>query len=151
MIDVSWVTNRVATGTGPNRRVDVEGLLAAGLNVVVDARQTPCPGTALTGQIHYLHNPCDDDGEPKPVEYWERTLAFVMPLLARPGFQVLLNCFQGINRGPSNALCVLVAQGLPPDTAEAAIRAARPGVGLAYKADAVAACRALGWQPRLAG
>jgi protein-tyrosine phosphatase len=95
--------------------------------------------------LHYLWNPTDDDGALKPVEYWARTLAFVMPLLAQPHMKVLLHCAAGINRGPSNALCVLVAQGISPALAHTMIVTARPQARIRYQSDAVAACTALGF------
>jgi Fe-S cluster assembly protein SufB len=55
------------------------------------------------------------------------------------------NCAAGINRGPSTAYSLMRALGWPAADAEAAIRAARPQVGLAYKGDADAAVAALGY------
>jgi protein-tyrosine phosphatase len=139
MGDFNMVTNRVATGGA----VDADALLAVGLNVIVDAREIG-PAEVKPG-MHYLWNPTLDDGEPKPTEYWQRTLSFVLPLLAQPGYKAYLNCAWGVNRGPSNAFAVLVALGLPPELAEQLIRRARPQVELRYKADALAACQTLGY------
>ncbi|HUO40779.1 MAG TPA: hypothetical protein VMU34_24360 [Mycobacterium sp.] len=147
MADFSMVTNRVATGAAIATAADVDQLLAAGLNVVLDARADFNDGSLFAGNPHitYLWNPTEDDGTHKPVEYWQRTLAFVLPQLATPHTKAYLHCTAGLNRGPSNALCVLVAQGFHPDWAEAYIRQARPQVTIAYKADAIAACQALGF------
>jgi predicted protein tyrosine phosphatase len=95
--------------------------------------------------VHYLWNPTDDDGAFKPVEYWAVTLAFVMPLLAMPHNKVLCHCAAGINRGPSNALCVLVAQGISPALAHTMIVTARPRARIRYESDAVNACATLGF------
>lgn len=140
MVDFNMVTNRVATGGVPD---DLDALLAVGLNIVVDAREVG--PTAIDHRIRYLWNPTYDDGQPKPLEYWRRTLTFVLPLLAQPGCKAYLSCAWGINRGPSNAFAVLIAQGMDPVYAEELIRAARPQVGLRYKSDALAACKALGY------
>lgn len=147
MADFNMVTNRVATGAAMNGPTDVSQILAAGLNVVVDARTEFDDGPlfASTLGIHYLWNPTDDDGIFKPVEYWARTLSFVLPLLALPHNKAYLHCAAGVNRGPSNALCVLVAQGLSPVVARQMIVAARPQAQIRYEADAVAACAALGF------
>lgn len=147
MTDFSLVTNRIATGSAISTSADVTKLLAVGLNVVVDARSEFDNGPLFAGNpnVNYLWNPTEDDGQHKPVEYWNKTLSFVLPLLARPHTKVYLHCACGVNRGPSNALCVLVAQGMHPEWAEFYIRQARPQVGIAYKADAIAACQALGF------
>jgi len=147
MADFDMITDRVATGAALDNAADVQQILAAGLNVVVDARIEFDDGPLFAGQpnVAYLWNPIEDDGLPKPVDYWQRTLSFVLPLLAQPKRKVYLHCAEGVNRGPSNAFCVLVAQGLAPAVAEGLIRAARPQVGLAYKNDALAACKLLGY------
>ncbi len=147
MADFDWVTNRVATGAALADHTNVDQIVAAGINVVVDARDDFNDGALLAGAagIHYLWNPTPDDGLPKPVPYWQRTLSFVLPLLAQPGFKVLLHCRCGINRGPSNALAVLVAQGLHRDYAINLIIAARPQARINYAGDAVVACDELGY------
>lgn len=147
MADFNFVTNRIATGAALTNADDVEQIYAAGINVVVDARAEFDDGPLFAGKpgIHYFWNPTKDDGTHKPTAYWQHTLGFVMPLLSSPHFKVLLHCSQGINRGPSNALCVMVAQGLDPVVAEMLIRRARPQVGLAYKENAIRACQWLGY------
>ncbi len=147
MTDFDFVTNRIATGAALSVPMDADQIVAAGLNVVVDARDDFNDGPLFASRpgVHYLWNPTADDGLLKPVEYWQRTLNFVMPLLAQPGFKAYLHCMKGINRGPSNAFCVLVAQGLDPVLADTLIRQARPQVGLRYESDALAACTTLGY------
>lgn len=141
------VTSRVATGAAIDSPADVAAILAAGLNIVVDARGEFDDGPLFvaTPGVHYLWNPTDDDGAVKPVEYWARTLSFVLPLLAQPHNKVYLHCAAGVNRGPSNALCVLVAQGMSPALAHTMVKAARPQALIRYESDAVAACAALGF------
>ncbi len=147
MADFNMITDRVATGAALVGPADVKQILEAGLNVVVDARDDFDDGPLFAGNagVHYLWNPTPDDKMLKPVEYWKRTLDFVMPLLAVPRMKVYLHCSAGVNRGPSNAFCVLVAQGLDPKLADSLIRQARPKVELAYEGDALAACIALGY------
>ncbi len=147
MADFDMITNRVATGAALNGPADVAAILAAGLNVVVDARIEFNDGPLFAGTpgIRYLWNPTADDGQPKPVEYWQRTLSFALPWLVGPHNKVYLHCAAGINRGPSNALCLLVAQGLSPTLAHNLIVTARPQAQIRYESDAVAACKALGY------
>jgi len=147
MADFDFITSRVATGAAIDGPADVTQILAAGLNVVVDARSEYDDGSLFTATpgVHYLWNPTADDGKFKPVHYWLRTLSFVMPLLAQPHMKVLLHCTAGVNRGPSNALCVMVAQGFSPALARTMIITARTQAQIRYQADAVAACSALGF------
>jgi dual specificity phosphatase 3 len=147
MADFNFVTDRIATGAALSSAADVEVLIAAGINTVVDCRDDFDDGPLFAGNpaINYLWNPTPDDGILKPPGYWLRSLMFVLPLLALPGSKVLCHCAAGINRGPSTAYCVMVALSFDPWTAESLIRTARPIVGLRYAADALAACRALGY------
>jgi protein-tyrosine phosphatase len=146
MVDFDFVTDRIATGAALSSPADVDQLIAAGINVVVDARAEFDDGPLFAGKnIAYLWNPTEDDGVWKPPAYWQKTLEFVMPLLAQPRQKVYLHCQAGRNRGPSNAFCVMVAQGIPADTAAQMIVTARPVATLAYKADALAACQLLGY------
>jgi hypothetical protein len=145
--DFNFITDRVATGGALAGPADVDEILAAGLNVVVDARDdfNDGPLFANTPGVAYLWNGTPDDGKRKPIAYWKQTLTFVLPLLAQPHTKAYLHCFSGINRGPSNALAVLVAQGLTPDMAHDMIIAARPQARIRYQSNAVAACVALGY------
>jgi hypothetical protein len=147
LVDFTWVTDRIATGGALNSAADVDALVASGVNVVVDCRDDFDDGPLFTGHpaVHYLWNPTRDDGKPKPPEYWQRSLEFVLPLLAQPRMKVLAHCDAGMNRGPSTAFAILVALSFAPDLAEELIREARPIVGLAYRDDALAACRSLGY------
>ena len=66
---------------------------------MVDARIEFDDGPLFAGQpnVAYLWNPIEDDGLPKPVDYWQRTLSFVLPLLAQPKRKIYLHCAAGVN------------------------------------------------------
>jgi dual specificity phosphatase 3 len=145
--DFNFITSRIATGAALSSAADVESIVAAGIDTVVDCRDSFDDGPLFAGNtaINYLWNPTPDDGVFKPPEYWLRTLMFVLPLLALPDAKVLCHCAAGINRGPSTAYCVMVALSFPPLLAANMIRQARPVVGLRYASDALAACHKLGY------
>lgn len=147
MADFEFCSTRVATGAAVSGEADVQALVDAGVTHVVDARAEfdDAPLFAAHPAISYLWNPAEDDGQTKPPEYFAKTLGFALPALAVPHTKVYCHCAAGVNRGPSNAFAVLVAQGWTAGGAEALIRAARPQVGLAYKNDAIAACKTLGY------
>jgi hypothetical protein len=143
----NFVNNRLAVGGAINAAPDVQALVDAGINIVVDARNDFNDAPLLAGVpgMQYLWNPTPDDGKPKPVSYWQTTLNFVMPLLAQPHFKVYCHCMAGINRGPSNGLAILMAMGFTESEGVDMIQAARPQAQIAYRDDVAAAVAALGY------
>ena len=143
--NISRVTDRVWTG-GDRGGQSMHGWLAqlesVGITHVIDCRpegtrdqrtaQTHAPG------IGYLLNGQDDNGQKMPDSWFDTGVDFALKALADPGAQVLAHCHMGINRGPSMALAILLAQGMDADTALAAIRTARPAAQAAYADDAIA-------------
>jgi protein-tyrosine phosphatase len=146
-VDWNWCSTRVATGAAINSPSDVSELIEAGVTAVVDTRAefTNVDIFRTMPGLTYLWHPTNDDGQPKGVVYWDQLLTFALILLARPRARISCHCGAGVNRGPSAAFAVLVAQGWTPEGAEALIRQNRPQVGLAYRDDAVQACRMLGY------
>lgn len=146
MADYSFITSRIATGGALNSPADVQDLVAAGITHVLDARAEFDDGPLFAQSgIQYIWNPTQDDGQHKPPEYFATTLSFALPALAQPHTKLDLHCAAGVNRGPSNAICVMLALGWLLDTAEALMRSKRPQVNIAYKLDAQAAVQALGY------
>lgn len=147
MADFTFVTSRIATGAALNDASDVDAIVAAGITAVIDLRDDFDDGRLLAAHpaIIYCWNPTPDDGQPKPPEWFDKSLTFALPILARPHTKVLAHCSAGINRGPSTAYAVMVALSFPPAVAERMIRNARPIVGLAYAVDAQLAATSLGY------
>ncbi len=147
MADFSFVTSRLATGAAISGVADVDALMAVGITHIIDCR-AEFDDTALFGvRASVLWIGTDDDGQHKPPAWFERGIAFALDALSHHRTKVYAHCAAGVNRGPSMAYAVLRAFGFSPQYAEQLIRAARPHVGLAYKADADAAVIALGWTP----
>jgi hypothetical protein len=147
MGDFNEITTRIFTGAAVSTLDDVNQLVAAGVTVVLDARAEFDDGTLFAGHpaISYKWNPTQDDGQTKTPGYFATTLNFVLPMLAQPHNKAYLHCAAGVNRGPSNALCVMLALGWDFDTAVALMHAKRPIVNIAYAKDAQAAVNALGY------
>lgn len=146
-MDFDFVTTRVAVGAQICDAADVQQLSDAGINAVVSARDDfdDAPLVNAVPGMHYLWNPVPDSGHTIPAPYWQATLQFVLPLLAQPGYKVLLHCRQGISRGPCTTLAVLMALGLTEASAEQLIRQSRPQSVLTYQADVTAAIASLGY------
>jgi predicted protein tyrosine phosphatase len=140
-----FVTSRLATGGEIKTPEDAQRLLAAGITHVLNVANN-ADVTLLRNAAICVTN-STDDVEPrqrKPPEWFDRSLAFALPVFTRPRARLYVHCSEGLNRGPSTAYAILLALGFWGD-AERLIRAARPQVQLAYKLDAEAAIKALGF------
>lgn len=148
MADFQFVTPRLATGATILTLADAEQLQAAGITAVINAGD-PTPEAGLYAQlgIAYLANLVPDDGNPSShgPGWFGASLSFALPILAQPHQRVYAHCNEGLNRGPSTALAILLALGFAPVAAVGLIRAVRPQVTLAYQSEAIAAIPALGY------
>ena len=147
MANVSRITDRLLTGgdlpldIGPSGMLlDLRDLEREGVTHILDNRSewTDEPFVAQHApRIRYLHNGQDDSGQRMPDSWFHRGVGFALEAFQQPGTRVLAHCHMGINRGPSMAFAILLAQGFDPVAALDAILTARPIVGLAYAADAL--------------
>jgi hypothetical protein len=144
-MDVSWCTTRISTGSAVPP-AEIGNLRHVGVTMVFDSRIEVDDSAAYgAGEVLYLRLGTADDGQGKGEQYWGTMLKYVMPWFPEPGIRIHFQCGSGVNRGPSAAFCTMVALGWTPEAAEAAIRASRPSVGLAYRDDVVRTCRKLGY------
>ena len=145
-MDFDFITDRIATGAALQGPQDVQTLIAAGVTHVVDARAEYNDGPLFASSgVGYLWNPTDDDGTTKLPAYFAPAITFAMGALSQPINKVYLHCAAGVNRGPSNALAVMLAQGWDFDLAVSLMHTKRPVVNIAYRNDALAAVKALRW------
>jgi hypothetical protein len=145
LADFTFITNRLSTGGNVGSPEDIQALRAAGITHVIDTRNGQNDAALFASSIDYLYNGANDDGQPKPIEWYRASIDFALKALALPLTKVHCYCVGGNNRGPSAAFAVLMAQGLNASEAEAMIRQKRPQVGLAYRGDAAEAVKALGY------
>lgn len=142
----NFLTNRLATGAALSGPADVAALIQAGITVVIDCRAEFDDGQLMASAgLHYLWNPTADDGQPKPPEWFGKSISYALPLLALPQHRVYAHCAAGINRGPSTAYAILRAMGLSPVQAMAIVHAGRPQAAVRYAPDADKAIQALGY------
>lgn len=114
--------------------------LEAGITHVLDNRIEWSDETlvqAAAPEITYLHNPTDDAGQRMQDEWFDTGVRFALEAMAARDTRVLVHCHMGINRGPSMALAVLLAQGWDVVAALDAIRSARPIAAIGYAEDAL--------------
>jgi protein-tyrosine phosphatase len=139
--DYNFINRRLATGAALSSEDDVAQMVADGITDVIDCRAefNDAPLFVSQPEIRYLWCPTEDDGKPKSARWFSKGVVFALDGLSHHARKVITHCAAGVNRGPSMAYAIMLAQGYPADMAEAMIRAARPQVGLAYKLDAEAA------------
>jgi hypothetical protein len=147
--DFDFVTSRLATGGAVRTEDMARLLLAAGITHVINAADDVDDDILVNfgPNLKGLYNPTEDrfPRKPKPVEWFEKSLSFALPVLAQPRTKLYVHCADGINRGPSTAYAILRALGLSSGVSESMIRTARPCVALHYMYDADAAVAALGY------
>jgi 8-oxo-dGTP diphosphatase len=148
--NISRITERLWAG-GDRGSTPMATWLAqiqsAGITAIIDCRPHGRADQAFT-QAHapdvaYLLAGQLDDGKAKPDDWFADGVDFALHAMRDPDAQVLAHCQLGINRGPSMAYAVLLAQGMKPDDALATIKAARPIARIAY------ADQATNWWTRL--
>lgn len=94
MADFNFVTNRVATGAAITDENDVNQLVAAGINYVIDCRAEFDDGALLASHpgIHYLNLGVQDDGQPKPTSWFQQGIEFALDALSKPHNSVYSHC-----------------------------------------------------------
>lgn len=143
-----FVTDRLAIGNDQYLYDDrVAGQLeTAGITHVIDCRlrRLDWYERPLYGAI-VLHNGTEDDGMPKPVEWFALGIGFVRGALFDPQSKVYIHCQAGLNRSTSLAYGALRSMSYGAKKAEGRIMHARPQAGLLYRDSAERALRVLGF------
>ena len=110
----------------------------AGIGTVIDCRfewSDEDLVAAIAPEIHYVHVGIDDAGQRIPPAWFDEVLAAAST--ADHGGGVLVHCHMGINRGPSAAYALLLADGHDPVEAIDLIRTRRPIAAVGYAEDAL--------------
>ena len=144
-MDYSFVNNRLAVGGSIENRADVDTLAKQGITHIINCRRHD-DSPLLQGEFNYLHNATSDDGRPKSVPWFQKSIEFALAGLSCPGTKLYVHCAAGVSRGPSTCYAILRALGMDSDSAEAAIRKVRPQIRLSYKEYADAAITQLGYK-----
>ncbi len=108
LMDMSWVTGRIAIGGGIWNAKSMEDVARAGVTHIIDM-QIEFDDTALAEPlgIEVLWNGADDDFKPKPPELFQRGVEFAVFALDQPGTKVFIHCAAGVHRAPMMALALL--------------------------------------------
>jgi len=132
MMDVTWVTGRIALGGGIWTAEHMAEVARAGVTHIVDM-QIEFDDTALAEPhgIAVLWNPIDDDFQPKPAEVFQRGVDFARQALDEEGSKLFVHCAAGIHRAPMMTLAILCSLSWNLDDAMGLIESRRPVVDFA--------------------
>ncbi|MGC2185287.1 MAG: dual specificity protein phosphatase [Terriglobales bacterium] len=132
MMDMTWVTGRIAVGGGIWTEDNMAAVSRAGVTHIIDM-QIEFDDTKLAAPhaIAVLWSPIDDDFQPKPPEIFERGVEFATEALGQEGTKVFIHCAAGVHRAPMMTLAVLCSMGWTPEAAQDLIEKQRPVVDFA--------------------
>jgi len=132
IMDMTWVTERIALGGGIWNSRNMEEVAQAGITHVIDMQiEFDDRPLAEPFGIQVLWNPTDDDFLPKPPELLKRGVDFALEALEDPKARVYIHCAAGVHRAPMMTLAVLCAMDWDIDAAMALIETRRVVVDFA--------------------
>jgi protein-tyrosine phosphatase len=108
MMDMTWVTGRIAVGGGIWTAENMVQVARAGVTHILDMQiefdDTPL---AAPHRIRVLWNPIDDDFQPKSPEVFQRGVEFALQALDEEGTKLFVHCAAGVHRAPMMTLAIL--------------------------------------------
>jgi protein-tyrosine phosphatase len=127
MMDLTWVTGRIAVGGGIWTAENMAQVARAGVTHILDM-QIEFDDTPLAAPhgITVLWNPIDDDFQPKPPEVFRRGVDFALEALDEDGTKVFVHCAAGVHRAPMMTLAILCSLNWELADALKLIEARRP-------------------------
>jgi protein-tyrosine phosphatase len=132
MMDMSWVTGRIAVGGGIWTAENMIQAARAGVTHIIDMQiefdDTPL---AVPHGIRVLWNPIDDDFQPKSPDVFQRGVDFALEALDEEGTKLFVHCAAGVHRAPMMTLAILCSLGWKVADALQLIEARRPVVDFA--------------------
>ena len=132
MMDMSWVTGRIAVGGGIWTAENMAQVARAGVTHILDM-QIEFDDTSLAAPhgIAVLWNPIDDDFQPKSPDVFQRGVDFALEALDEEGTKLFVHCAAGVHRAPMMTLAILCSLGWTLGDALQLIEARRPVVDFA--------------------
>jgi protein-tyrosine phosphatase len=132
MMDMSWVTGRIAVGGGIWSAENMMQIAHAEVTHIIDMQiefdDTPL---AVPHGIAVLWNPIDDDFQPKSPDVFQRGVDFALEALDEPGTKLFVHCAAGVHRAPMMTLAILCSLSWKLEDALRLIEARRPVVDFA--------------------
>ena len=132
MMDMSWVTGRIAVGGGIWTAENMTQVARAEVTHIVDMQiEFDDTALALPHGITVLWNPIDDDFQPKSPEVFQRGVDFALGALDQKGSKLFVHCAAGVHRAPMMTLAILCSLNWKLEDALRLIEAKRPVVDFA--------------------
>ncbi|HEY6270644.1 MAG TPA: dual specificity protein phosphatase [Terriglobales bacterium] len=113
-MDVTWLTERLAVGGGIWNDQNMADLVRQGVTHIVNMQiEFDDRPLARRYPVIVLHNPTDDDFQPKPPKLFERAVEFALAALndGDNDSKVFIHCAAGVHRAPMMALAVMRVMG----------------------------------------
>lgn len=121
-MDITWVTDRIAVGGGIWNDQNMAELVRMGvthiINMQIEFDDRPL---AAPYPVTVLHNPTDDDFQPKPPKLFTAGVDFALEALDDPEGKVFIHCAAGVHRAPMMALALLRILGWTLEDAQSLI------------------------------
>jgi protein-tyrosine phosphatase len=121
-MDITWVTDRIAVGGGIWNDQNMAELVRMGvthiINMQIEFDDRPL---AAPYPVTVLHNPTDDDFQPKPPQLFATGVEFAREALEDPEGKVYIHCAAGVHRAPMMTLALLRALGWSLEDAQSLI------------------------------
>ncbi|MEN2742502.1 dual specificity protein phosphatase [Microbacterium sp. X-17] len=139
LTDSLWVGGQLDRTDPVLAHRQLDELSAAGIDSIIDCRYEADDVdwiTAAKPQIDYLHIGVQDAGLRMPEDWFDVGTDYALEQI-KNGHVVHVHCQAGINRGPSMAFAILIAQGWDAVEALDHIRSVRQIARIGYAEDAV--------------
>ncbi|HWY54718.1 MAG TPA: dual specificity protein phosphatase [Terriglobales bacterium] len=132
MMDMTWVTGRIAVGGGIWSAENMAQLARTGVTHIIDM-QIEFDDTPLAEPhgITVLWNPIDDDFQPKSPDVFQCGVDFALEALDEEGTKLFVHCAAGVHRAPMMTLAILCSLGWELADALQLIEVRRPVVDFA--------------------
>jgi protein-tyrosine phosphatase len=125
-MDLTWITDRIALGGGIWNDENMAELASLGISHVINMQiEFDDEPLAQPYGVTVLHNPTDDDFQPKPARLLQRGVEFAQAALDTPHNKLYIHCAAGVHRAPMMTLAVLCAMGWELDEAKDLIQTRR--------------------------
>jgi len=132
IMDMTWVTGRIAVGGGIWTAGNMAEVARAGVTHILDM-QIEFDDTPLAEPhgISVLWNPINDDFQPKSPDVFQRGVDFALEALDDEGTKLFVHCAAGVHRAPMMTLAILCSLSWKLADALRLIEARRPVVDFA--------------------
>jgi protein tyrosine phosphatase (PTP) superfamily phosphohydrolase (DUF442 family) len=125
-MDMTWITDRIAVGGGIWNDENMAELVRLGVTHIINMQIEFDDRPLAEGYpVTVLHNPTDDDFQPKPPWLFQNGVDFALEALEEAESKIYIHCAAGVHRAPTMTLAVLRVLGWDLQKAKADVQAKR--------------------------